>query len=77
MATQLQALLDAALQLPDADRGTLANKLYDSLDDASTLVDEDNWGEELKRRLDDHRSGKSVAVPKDEAMRLILEDSDA
>ena len=63
MTTQLQALLDAALQLPDADRGELANKLYDSLDDTSTLIDEDDWGDELKRRIDDYRSGKSVPVP--------------
>ena len=63
MTTQLQALLDAALQLPDADRGELANTLYDSLDDTSTLVDEDDWGDELKRRIDDYRSGKSVPVP--------------
>ena len=76
MSTQLQELLDAAMQLPEADRGELADKLYDSLDDPSTLVDEDGWGDELKRRLDDFRSGKSIPVPKDEAMRLILEDGD-
>ena len=76
MSTQLQSLLDAALLLPESERGELADKLYESLDDASTLVDNDGWGEELKHRLDDYRSGKSVPVPWDEAMKLIMEDGD-
>ena len=64
------------MQLPEDDRGVLADKLYESLDDASSLVDEDGWAGELKRRLDDYRNGKSVPVPKDEAMKLISEEID-
>ena len=74
MSTQLQTLLDAALQLPESERGELAARLMDTLDDAPEFHEE--WDDELKRRLEDYRSGKSVPVPWDEAMKLIMEDSD-
>jgi putative addiction module component (TIGR02574 family) len=76
MSTRLQSLLDAALLLPESERGELAARLMDTLDDAPEELDDDEWAVELKQRLDDYRSGKSIPVPWDEAMKFIMDDGD-
>ncbi len=49
MSTQVQTLLEAALELSEIEREELAGRIYDSLSDPETEVDEDGWSEELKR----------------------------
>jgi putative addiction module component (TIGR02574 family) len=56
-------LLEQALALPDTDRAALAASLFRSLD---TEIDKDAdelWDNEIKRRLDEIRSGKVELVP--------------
>jgi putative addiction module component (TIGR02574 family) len=74
MSTQMQTLLDAAMQLPESERGELAVRLLNTLDDAPEFHEE--WDDELKGRLEDYRSGKTVPVPWDEAMKLIMDNGD-
>ena len=63
MSTQLQSLFDAALQLPESERGELAARLMDTLDEASEETEEAAWAEELLRRIDGTRSGADATVP--------------
>ncbi len=80
MPAELQSVLDAALQLPNADREALAERLWESLDDE--VADDDfgdhpfaaEWDEEIRRRLEDMRSGTEKAVPWEEVQKLMLED---
>ena len=64
MSTQFQSLLDAALLLPEAERGELAALLLDSLEDEDLEeITEAEWAAELQQRIEDVRSGKSETVP--------------
>ena len=60
MSTQVQTLLEAALELSEIEREELAERIYDSLGDPETEVDDDAWSDELKRRVDNAKSGKTV-----------------
>lgn len=57
MSTQLQTLLDAELQLPESERGELAARLLDTLDENLQEA------KELQRRIDDAQSGAAATVP--------------
>ena len=76
MPAELQSVLDAALQLPDADREALAERLWESLDgeepDEAEFAAE--WDEEIRQRIEDMRSGKETPVPWEEVRRLLSED---
>ena len=64
MSTQQQSLFDAALLLPESERGELAARLMDTLDDdTESDLDEAEWAEELQRRIDEARSGAVATVP--------------
>ena len=43
MSTQVQTLLEAALELSEIEREELAVRIYDSLGDPETEIDEDGW----------------------------------
>ena len=77
MSTQVQTLLEAALELSEIEREELAERIYDSLGDPETEVDDDAWSDELKRRVDNAKSGKTVGIPWDEAMKRIHDDREA
>lgn len=67
MTAEAQRLLEAALNLPDAERAELAAILADSIGDGHTEAElEAAWIAEAKRRLEDIRSGKSRTVPSEE-----------
>ncbi len=74
MSTKVQTLLEAALELSEIEREELAERITDSLGDPETEVEDDAWSDELKRRVDNAKSGKSVGIPWDEAMNRIMED---
>ncbi len=68
-------ILERALGLSTQDRGVLIARLIDSLDDDS-LDDgpaedavEEVWAAEIKRRVDDIRSGKARLIPEEEVRR--------
>ena len=70
-------LLTNALRLPEAERAGLAAELRESLDTKPDLsADEvgDAWSAEIRRRVDDLRSGRVKPIPWDEAMEMIRSD---
>jgi putative addiction module component (TIGR02574 family) len=67
----------AALALPEKDRRDLLVQLIESLDGPPDEDYEEAWAEEIKRRLEEVRSGKpGVTVPWAEVRRKLLADAD-
>jgi putative addiction module component (TIGR02574 family) len=67
MASQV---LVRVLDLSTGDRGALIARLIDSLDDAPVEAGaEEAWAAEIKRRVDDLRSGKARLIPEEEVRR--------
>jgi len=73
MSTQLQSVLDAALLLSENERGELAARLLETIDD----TDEAEWAEELQRRIDDVRSGRTPPVPWDSVRQKMVDMNNA
>jgi putative addiction module component (TIGR02574 family) len=64
MTPQVSELLEKALELSTQERGLLASRLFESLDDEPAEEGvEAAWGEEIKRRVDEVRSGRAEMVP--------------
>jgi putative addiction module component (TIGR02574 family) len=73
MSVDLKDLLKEAMQLPREARAALAEDLLQSLDDE---VDEDveaAWAIEIKRRVEEIRSGNVKTVPWSEVQRQVRE----
>lgn len=71
-------LLDAALKLPDEARSEFADRLLDSLGPAYAEPEiEAEWAAEIKRRVDDMKSGREKGIPLEEAWKIIFDDTDA
>jgi len=74
MSPELDELLKRAMALPAEDRAAMASSLIESLDEA---VDEDveaAWNEEIKRRVDDIRSGRVKTIPGEQVLRELAEE---
>jgi len=69
METTRQALLEAALRLPEAERVLLVNQLLESLSPETEDPADDALAEELDRRLAEYRQDPSSAVPWSEVKR--------
>ncbi len=66
MSLPMEKLEAEALDLPQRERARLARRLIASLDGepAEDLAEiEAAWAEEIQLRLNDYRSGKSLATP--------------
>jgi putative addiction module component (TIGR02574 family) len=64
MSAQVLEVLDKALALSVKDRGLLIDRLVESLDDGPAEEGvEEAWADEIKRRVDEVRSGKVETVP--------------
>ena len=74
MSTQLQSLLDAALLLPESERGELAARLMESLEDIPEFHEE--WDEEIRRRLNDMRSGRDLGIPWEQVRKELMDIRD-
>lgn len=58
MSTTLQSIYDAALQLSEAERLELADRLFDSVPEAEPIdVDDPNFIAEMERRAKEPVSG--------------------
>ena len=77
MTPQANQLLTEALRLSDTDRGELAAQLSQSLDDAAERDVDAAWSDEIKRRLEEVRSGQVRPLSWSEARQMILDDSDS
>jgi putative addiction module component (TIGR02574 family) len=64
MSAQGLEVLDKALALSVKERGLLIDRLVESLDDGPAEEGvEEAWADEIKRRVDEVRSGKVETVP--------------
>ncbi|HEX8829639.1 MAG TPA: addiction module protein [Longimicrobium sp.] len=71
MSTTIDEVEAVALQLPRAERARLAERLIASLDE--DLAIENRWKEEVRRRVEELRSGAVPSIPGDQVFREIEE----
>ena len=72
---QLSELLEKALALSTQDRGLLIDRLIASLDDEPAEQGiEAAWDEEIKRRVDDIRSGRVKTIPGEQVLQELAEE---
>lgn len=66
---QVSELLEKALALSTHERGQLIDRLVESLDEAHAEEGvEAAWDEEIKRRVDDIRSGRVKTIPGEQVL---------
>jgi putative addiction module component (TIGR02574 family) len=72
MRSQVSEVLEKALTLSTKERGQLIDRLIESLDErpAEDGVEE-AWGQEIKGRVDEIRSGKAKMIPGEEIKRRL------
>ena len=64
---QVSEVLEKALTLSAQDRGALIDRLIESLDEGPAEAGvEEAWASEIKRRVDEIRSGKARMIPMEE-----------
>jgi len=68
MSPQLQAVLVAALQLPESERGELVSLFFDTFEEPEDSLDDipefhPEWEDEIRRRVEDLRSGREPGIP--------------
>ena len=64
----IDQLTAEALSLPPEERETLAQKLWESIDDQEELDLEPEYMREVLRRVEELRSGKVVGIPWEEVL---------
>jgi putative addiction module component (TIGR02574 family) len=75
MTPQVSELLEKALTLSSHERGLLIDRLVESLDDEPAEEGvEEAWADEIKRRVDDIRSGKVKTIPGEQVLRELAEE---
>jgi putative addiction module component (TIGR02574 family) len=75
MTPQVSELLEKALSLTTQERGLLIDRLIQSLDDEPAEEGaEEAWAQEIKRRVDDIRSGRVKAVPGEQVLQELAEE---
>ncbi|MFZ0320954.1 MAG: addiction module protein [Candidatus Sulfotelmatobacter sp.] len=69
MTPQVSDLLEKALTLSTQERGLLIDRLVETLDNEPAEEGvEAAWEEEIKRRMDDIRSGRVTTIPGDQLL---------
>ena len=71
MKQDVSELLRKALELPAEARAALASSLLESLDDNVDASAEEEWNQEIARRIEEVDSGKVKPIPWAEARRQI------
>jgi putative addiction module component (TIGR02574 family) len=75
MTSQVSELLEKALTLSTQERGLLIDRLIETLDNEPAEEGvEAAWGEEIKRRVDDIRSGRVKTIPGEQVLREVAEE---
>ena len=75
MSPQAAEVLDKALALSTHERGMLIDRLVESLDDGPAGEGvEEAWAAEIKRRVDEIRSGKVKLVPGEQVLREMADE---
>ncbi|HVL11344.1 MAG TPA: addiction module protein [Gemmata sp.] len=76
MTTTADQLLATLLQLPSGDRGELAAKLLESLDDPADADADAAWDAEIRDRVEEMKQGRVKPVSWADARSQILADDD-
>lgn len=72
MTPEVSALIERALALSTQDRGLVIDRLIASLDEGHAEEGvEEAWAEEIKRRVDDIRSGSVQMIPGEDLRRRL------
>jgi putative addiction module component (TIGR02574 family) len=71
MTREVSELLKKALALPVEARAALAGSLLESLDDIVDASAEEEWSQEIARRIRELDSGKVKPIPWAEARRQV------
>ena len=71
MTQEVSELLKKALALPPEARAALAGSLLESLDDNLDASAEEEWNEEIARRIQELDSGKVKPIPWAKARRQV------
>ena len=75
MTPQVSELLEKALGLSTQERGLLIDRLIETLDNEPAEEGvEAAWGEEIKRRMDDIRSGRVKSIPGEQVLRELAQE---
>ncbi|MFZ0417130.1 MAG: addiction module protein [Candidatus Sulfotelmatobacter sp.] len=75
MTPQVSELLEKALTLSTQERGLLIDRLVETLDNEPAEEGvEAAWGEEIRRRVDDIRSGRVKTIPGEQVLRELAEE---
>ena len=75
MTPRVSEVLEKALALSTQERGLLIDQLIESLDEGPVEEGvEEAWGEEIKRRVDDIRSGKVKMIPGEQVLRELAQE---
>lgn len=75
MTPQVSELLEKALSLSTHERGLLIDRLVESLDDGPAEEGvEAAWDDEIKRRVDDIRSGRVKTIPGEQVLRELADE---
>ena len=72
MKQDVTELLRRAMELPAEARATLAGSLLESLDDQVDASAEEEWKQEIARRIAELDSGKVKPIPWADARKSIL-----
>ena len=71
MPLRVEELTDEALALPSEARAMLADRLVESLDPAEDGVIHRLWALEGQRRLQELRSGTTMAIPGEDSIERL------
>ncbi len=71
MNREVSELLEKALSLPPEARAALAGSLLESLDDHVDVGAEEEWNQEIARRIQELDSGRAKTISWAEARRQI------
>ena len=75
MTPQVSEVLEKALTLSTQERGLLIDRLIESLDEGPAEEGvEAAWADEIKRRVNDIRSGKVEMVPGEQVLRDLAKE---
>jgi putative addiction module component (TIGR02574 family) len=75
MTPQVSEVLEKALTLSTQERGLLIDRLIESLDEGHPEEGvEEAWADEIKRRVDDIRSGKVELIPGEQVLRDLAKE---
>lgn len=74
MATEVAEVIRLAMEFPPAEREEIARTLLESIDDADDQAELDAaWRTEIRRRIEDIRSGKVKTLTREEADAILAE----